>query len=170
MKKIKTHNAFYLTLLLAALIMDGCMTARNLPKHNDKYPLEASRYAADHWPCKDSLSIDSVTVIDSFYLQPVFVDTVIQCDSPGVKNIIVPCPPAKVITEEKTKTIYVVRLDNARLDSLRLALQKEIQVKKETEARLQQTKDKLNWWKIACLITWGFIALVLGWKARKLFP
>lgn len=61
MQKLKSgrQTAAIIVLLVLLLILmswlTGCMTAKNLPKHNDKFPLAAANYAAKKFPYKDSV-------------------------------------------------------------------------------------------------------------------
>lgn len=43
-------------LIIISILLTGCLTQKNLPKHNDKFPEKAAEYAADKFPCitKDS--------------------------------------------------------------------------------------------------------------------
>lgn len=44
--------------------LTSCETAKNLPRHNDKFPIAAADYAAKHFPFKDSAG---PVIIDSFH-------------------------------------------------------------------------------------------------------
>ena len=50
------------SLIGAAIILAGCLTQKNLPKHNDKYPLAAAEYYLKKFSPKDSIGkpVDSL--------------------------------------------------------------------------------------------------------------
>lgn len=51
-----------------ATCFSGCLTAKNLPKHNDKFPLAAAEYAAGKYPRRDSIGtpkLDSIKKADN---------------------------------------------------------------------------------------------------------
>lgn len=186
---MKKENAIllwgYVSLLL---IVCGCLTAKNLPKHNDKYPLEAATYAAEKFPCVNGDTI-TITKIDSINFNNSIsgldewfgesergadsVVKVIEIDSSCVKykssisklleqiqdarGRLAKLPPV-IIHDEKIIKVF----DSARFVSLSLQLTKSQTQNKTLSQHLQDTKDKLNWWRLAAIITWCVVGLIIG--------
>lgn len=189
----------FLLLIIPALILSGCFTAKNLPKHNDKFPLAASGYAATKWPCIPG-DTTIVTTTDSLQYMEAISDLLFSLDwindvnDSLVKELInykdaghtdTSCRKfAPIVKSQADKikqlqyeiehippvfvdsTIYVPYKDSAEAVHLRLSLAKEQGEKQKIQTKLSDTKNKLTWWMIACLITWALILLYIIIKIK----
>ena len=186
---MKKENAIllwgYVSLLLIAC---GCLTAKNLPKHNDKFPLAAATYAAEKFPCVtgDTITItkidstnfnNSVSGLDDWFGESEkgadSVVKVIEIDSSCVKYKssisklleqiqdararLAKLPPV-IIHDEKLVKVF----DSARYTVVSLQLSQEQEINKVLSNQFQDTKDKLNWWRLAAIITWCIVGLLIG--------
>jgi hypothetical protein len=162
--------AILITLVVLVLVfsLTSCQTAKNLPIHNDKFPLAAAQYAHKKFPPKESHTVDTLTSSDTVYQPGPTIDTTVYCDTLFVtKQVLVKCPPTPHIRD--TVRIYATNwmLDGAALEELQLKLDAAEAQLKTANSKLQTTNSKLNWWKIACIITWCIIAVFLSFKLKK---
>jgi hypothetical protein len=163
-------TAIALVLILLFLFgLSGCMTEKNLQKHNERFPEAAAKYCSDKFPITETHKSDTLLTTDTLYQEGPWVDTTVYCDTMFItKTVTVKCPPSKIIRD----TIRIrdsVRVDNpAPVTALKLEngrLKKELV---QAGQKLTSTKDKLGWWKIACLITWGILGIGIAFKIGKL--
>jgi hypothetical protein len=169
--------AILITLVVLVLVfsLTSCQTAKNLPRHNDKFPLAAAQYAHKKFPPIESHTADTLTNSDTLYQPGPAIDTTVYCDTLFVtKSVSVKCPPSKTIHD--TVRIYATNwmIDGAATQELELKLE-TVNGKLETANRklqtvngkLQTVNSKLNWWRIACIITWCVIVVFLSFRLKK---
>jgi hypothetical protein len=185
--------AFYLGCLLL-LALTGCMTEKNLPRHNDKFPLAAAKYAADKFPCLpgDSTIItitdstgfnaqrDSLgRIIDSLILQP--EDTVRMpgdtlCDQyrfqlasmrSQLRGLRTRLQNIKPVIEYREKRVEVP--DTRRENYLRKAYEEEKKKREQFELQASEWKGKAKsrFWMLIAVI--ALIVLYAGVRAAKVF-
>jgi hypothetical protein len=84
-----------------------------------------------------------------------------QKEAAGLKEIIGKLrseyKPCKADTVRLTATNYLV--DGAAVAAERLAKENAQKELKATSEKLDRTKDRLSWWKIACLVSWLVISV-----------
>jgi hypothetical protein len=185
-------------LIIVALFLfglTGCLTEKNLPKHNDKFPSAAAEYAHKKFPLKDSAgridttyikadnkdysslidsinnvidsintdwtnAIDSSTTAVSEALLKKIIDGKKEIE--GLKGVI-----ARLRNEYRPCKPDTIKLasNNYWIDGSAITMYEQEKQKVATvTGELQKTKDKLNWWKTACIITWSIIGIVLAFK------
>lgn len=143
----------------------GCQTAQNLTKHNDKFPLAAAEYAHKKFPPKETHSIDTLYSSDTLYQEGPPVDTTVFCDTLyATKYVALKCPPTKIIHDTVRINNTNWMIDGAAVSALELQHEKDVAEKKKLQEQFAATKDKLSWWKIACLITWGILGIGIAFK------
>lgn len=113
-----------------------------------------------------ALAVDSATTSLAGWFQKQLAAS--QKENQGLKNMIQrlrdqyrPCSPDTV------KQI-IFRIDGAAAADARAAAQREKDSRLRTEALNTSLKAKLNWWKIACLITWVLVGMIAGLKIGTL--
>jgi hypothetical protein len=194
MKFITTYRTGVI-IFLVIYILASCTTANKAISYMDRHPETASNYCATRFPVRDSIikgdtvyipakNINYRFIVDSLKsgIRPIVIDNTMECaDAIADANAQVdlqnkeleqqnklinqlkqeyrPCVPDTV----KIKGDIIYRENTARVN----AQQFEI-------AKLQASKEKQlsqrNWWRKACLITWGIICLITAgwWVNRKL--
>jgi hypothetical protein len=162
--------AIFATLVVLFIIysLTSCQTAKNLPRHNDKFPLAAAQYAHKKFPPIESHTVDTLTNSDTLYQPGPAIDTTVFCDTLyAVKTVSVKCPPSPHIRD--TVRIYATNwmLDGAATQELELKLETVNRKLETANAKLQTQNSKLNWWKVACIITWCIIAVFLSFRLKK---
>lgn len=172
MNAAKCMKLFLLALLFLVVVsvVLSCTNQRKVQRWNNEHPQEAAQYCADQFPAKDSISIVDSVHFDTLYVEneTVLRDSFYILGDTVVKIVDKKCQPAQVITQHHTKSVYVLRVDSAAHAALRLAANKEQAARQKAEQKLMAAKDKLNWWKIACIITWSLLAVIfLGRIAFK---
>lgn len=154
---------FYVCALFA------CQTEKNLPLHNDRFPEAAAAYAAKRFPAKESRSVDTVLYSDTIYQEGPAIDTTVFCDTLFVtKQVSVRCPPSKIIRDTAIITATNWMVDGAALEDLTLKYQASVKQVDDTKQTLSKIKDRLTWWKIACIVTWAVVAVYLSFKLKKI--
>lgn len=178
-------------LLLFWVGMGGCMTPKNLPKHNDKFPPEASSYAAKHFPCLPGDTV-TITEIDSADYTTGVAQLWHMIDYLGVVNDSLldrlnnAKDPEGHPDTACNKYIPVITGLRSQIADLKTQLQNVkpkieirnnyIPVKDSAESnslRLQlnqanadntKLKERLNWWKTFGLILAGIVAVAAAFK------
>jgi hypothetical protein len=71
--------AIFATLVVLFIIysLTSCQTAKNLPRHNDKFPLAAAQYAHKKFPPIESHTVDTLTNSDTLYQPGPAIDTTV---------------------------------------------------------------------------------------------
>lgn len=152
----------YISILLV-ICMLSCTNQRKVQRWNVLHPGEAAQNCADQFPARDSVStIDSVH-FDTLYVEneTVLRDSFFIRGDTVVKVVDKKCQPVQMITKTVTKEKYVLRIDSAPVFAMRSQHDLEHAARQKAETKLAETKDKLNWWKIACIITWS-LTVVIG--------
>jgi hypothetical protein len=168
---------FWISVFLLALglvvLETGCQTAKNLPRHNDRFPIAAAEYARKKFPVKESHTIDTLRTSDTTYMEGATVDTTVFCDTLFVtKTVFIKCPPAIHIRDTVTLTATNWMIDGAAAAEAELKLEAATKELKAINSKFITLNSKLTWWKIACIITWSivalFLALYLSFKLKKI--
>lgn len=194
MKLITAYIAGVL-ILLAILMLTSCTTANKAISYMDRHPETASNYCATRYPPRDSIvkgdtvylpakNINYRFIVDSLKagIRPIVIDNTMEClDAIADANAQIdlqnkeieqqnklinrlkqeyrPCAPDTI----KIKGDVIYRENTAKVTA------QQIQIAKLQAANGKLT-DQRNWWRKACLITWGLLCLAAAgwWVNRKL--
>lgn len=180
-------------IILAVLILTACTTANKAVNYMDRHPETASNYCATRYPVRDSIvkgdtvfikanNINLSKLVDSIKLtiKPIVISTSLECaDAISDANVQInlqnheieqqnrlinrlkseyrPCVPDTI----KIKGDVIYRENTAKVTAQQIEI-----------AKLQAANEKLsrqrNWWRKACLVTWGIICLAaVGWWVNR---
>jgi hypothetical protein len=194
MRFITTYIAGVI-LLLAVLILTSCTTANKAVSFMDRHPETASNYCATRYPPRDSIvkgdtiyipakNINYRFIVDSLKagIRPIVIDNTMECmDAIADANAQIdlqnkeieqqnrlinrlkseyrPCVPDTI----KIKGDVIYRENTAKVTAQQIEIAKLV-------AANEKLTDQRNWWRKACLITWGIICLAAAgwWVNRKL--
>jgi len=138
-------------------------------KWNLLHPVEAAQYCADQFPARDSVSIIDSVHFDTLYVEneTVLRDSFFIKGDTVVKVVDKKCPTMQQVTKTINREIYVLRIDSASVVAMRGQLAMEQAARQKTAAKLSEAKDKLNWWRIACIITWCAIVVLMAFRIGR---
>lgn len=113
---------------------------------------------------RDSVSTDTLILDSTVYLR----DTVLKDGQIIYREK--KCPPVQVITKTIRHDSVIYRTNTAEVERLKgEVLEKEKVIKEKDQLIVQKDRkaEKNDWWKIACLITWGVMAAGIAFKIAK---
>lgn len=115
------------------------------------------------YPVRDSLIIRDSIRTDTVTAEPVIIIDSVQCNkTDSVVYVKVKCPPAKTITQVIRRDSIIYQRSTAEEDRLKgeiIRVQTQLAQKDQIIINQQQKIDKNDWWKTACLVTWGVVLL-----------
>ena len=161
-------------LLIFLLIFTSCNAVKKAVKTFDDNPPAAALYCADRFPVRDTvIKGDTVTTTDTVTNMLFFSDTTRVLDT---IRITITKPPV-TITRTRTVTDTIVRENTARIAVMQntvAACQATVTARDAEittlKAEYDKMKDKRNWWRIVCLITWGVMGVYIFLKVKKILP
>lgn len=173
-----------ISLPIALLVLASCTTTQKAIRQLDKDRPAAANYCADRFPVRDSISpgdtvyipadnVDLSFLIDSLYgtLQPVR-DTLNLCPDVVAEANRTILAQSRQIQQLKAQyrpcvpdTLRITGPTVYRENTARVAAQ-GYQIADLTAARNRYHEGR-NWWRMACLITWGIVALFILFQIFK---
>lgn len=187
-----------LVVLLFLFGLTGCFTAKNLPKHNDKYPEAAATYASKKFPCVTGDTIITIYSDSSQYLQSIedlnaSLLWLNQVNDSLLNELIKPTTTPDTVCKKYEATVSIMskriqdlqlqlktikptieyrdkivpKMDSALAQSLRLQLASSQKQVATITAKLNSTKEKLNWWKIVAIVACAIIGIATAFKIGK---
>lgn len=172
MKSICSIPMYIFFILMALLLLAGCMTARKaedyLKSKNKLAEVCATNFPVhDSTYTKDSIAFDTITkagepvfLRDSFYIVG---DTI-------VKTVYKQCPAQQTITKTVMHDSIIIRENTARVAALQQQLTDEKIKNGIISAQLNDTKAGRSKWRMWCLITWSLCGLYGFLKFKRLIP
>jgi hypothetical protein len=156
----------YISILLVVCMILSCTSQRKVQKWNALHPGAAAQNCADQFPPRDSVSIVDSVHFDTLYVEneTVLRDSFFIKGDTVVRIVDKKCQPVQQIIKTVTKEKYVLRIDSASVFAMRSQRDTEYAARQKAETKLAETKDKLNWWKIACIITWALVIVRVALK------
>lgn len=157
-------------LLLISVVFLSCNPVKKAIKTFNENPEAAAQYCSEHFPVEDIRIItDTVEKIDTV-VEGKFI--VVPCDT---VTLTATCPPTKVINRTITIHDTIIKRDQAKEITLVNTVNqrdKTIGEQAVTINRVQgefdDMKDKRNWWRIACIITWVVMGGGIILKLKKI--
>jgi hypothetical protein len=163
--------------LYISLLLVACNPLKKAVRTMDEYPAAAALYCADRFPVRDSIIVRDSISFDTLYEAGDTIKVPVPYAVYGDTSVKAVCPPAKIITRTIRRDSLIIRRDVARETVLRDEVdgcQLQVRIKEVRIEGLQHDlsamKKNRNWWRIACLITWGLIGLGIIWKIRTKLP
>jgi hypothetical protein len=159
MKTVLSIPMALIVITFLALGFCGCSASKKAHSYFNEHPEEFAKDCADAYPVKDSIIVRDSTSYDTLYVdnEVVLRDTVTRTIE-GKTQVFYrekKCPPHEVITKTVRKDSIIIRRDTAKETALKQDFDAE-------KLRSEKYKDKFNWWRISCLITWLLAAIYIA--------
>lgn len=151
--------------LIIILLFASCNPVKKALKVAHDNPKEFAAFCAEAFPVTEKVTVKDSIRFDTMYLQSDPVTVYETINDTVYKTVSMP-GTTYFVTKTVTKDSTIIRVDNAALQAKQKQNDDLIVVNK----KLVTDKAKADWWKRACLITWGILAaFIIGWIIAKIY-
>lgn len=145
------------------ILLVSCNPSKKAHEFASSHPKEFADFCATTFPAKDSSFVHDSTSFDTLYLErPPVIETTFLHDT-VLRTVYYP-GSTQFITKTVKKDSIIIRVDQAAVQSQVNKVNDLIVNNKDLISQRDKYKDKYNWWRIACLITWAAIVVVIVGK------
>lgn len=150
-------------LLLICLVLLACNPVKKALKVARQNPNEFAGFCAEIFPVGELVTVKDSTRFDTLYLQSEPVTEYVTRNDTVYKTVRSP-GTTYFITKTVTKDSLIIRRDRAAEKALEVQRDNLIVNNKDVIGQRDAFKKGRNWWRIACLITWGILGIGLVLK------
>lgn len=144
-------------------LLSSCNVSKKAHSFANSNPREFADFCVTNFPAKDSTFVKDSTFYDTVFLEkPPVIETTYLNDT-VFKTVYFP-GSTQFITKTVRKDSVIIRVDQAAVQAQVNRVNDLIVNNKDLVGERDKYKDKFNWWRWACLITWAAIIVVVVGK------